>query len=285
MVDASSFGNQLLVEMLAGVSLALGVLRAPARPADRAAPLSALRRRIDHQPNREHRHRHPRSGCRFRGGDGRHHHPDAEHLSQQPDAGGDGRRGARGDVHRTAPPQGRRLGRKAISTRTCSSSSTGFPKRCATCATSPASQDFIDEVLTRVAEGVLAHRVAFIMGREVKQQIGVTRGEVLRWLAAFQPSRARMKKRSNATSTIALFPLRVRVEDGSGNLVGWLLVGPRPDGSIAGKDEREAIEEIVVPLARSLRDRHQPRARKAGNARPAGIASPADRADRTALGM
>lgn len=112
-------------------------------------------------------------------------------------------------------------------------------------------EDFIDEVLTRVAEGVLARRVAFVLGREVKQQIGVTRGEVLRWLAAFQPSEDHEK--IECVTGDPLFPLRVRVEDGSGSLVGWLLIGPRPDGSIAGKDEREAIENIVVPLARSLR--------------------------------
>ena len=112
-------------------------------------------------------------------------------------------------------------------------------------------EDFIDEVLTRVAEGVLARRVAFVLGREVKQQIGVTRGEVLRWLAAFQPGEDEDK--IECVTSDPLFPLRVRVEDGSGALVGWLLIGPRPDGSIAGKDEREALENIVVPLARSLR--------------------------------
>ena len=112
-------------------------------------------------------------------------------------------------------------------------------------------EDFIDEVLGRIAEGVLAHRVAFVLGREVKQQVGVTRGEVLRWLAAFQPPEDHDK--IECQSDDLLFPLRVRVEDGSGALVGWLLIGPRPDGSIAGKDEREALENIVVPLARSLR--------------------------------
>jgi hypothetical protein len=112
-------------------------------------------------------------------------------------------------------------------------------------------EDFIDEVLRRVTEGVLAHRAAFVLGREVKQQIGVTRGEVLRWLAAFQPSPGEEKLEVNTSDP--LFPLRVRVEDGSGTLVGWMLIGPRPDGSIAGKDEREAAEDIVVPLARSLR--------------------------------
>lgn len=112
-------------------------------------------------------------------------------------------------------------------------------------------EDFIDEVLSRVVEGVLARRVAFVLGREVKQQIGVTRGEVLRWLAAFTPDENHEKIECHTEDP--MFPLRVRVEDGSGALVGWLLIGPRPDGSIAGKDEREAIENIVVPLARSLR--------------------------------
>lgn len=112
-------------------------------------------------------------------------------------------------------------------------------------------EDFIDEVLGRIGEGVLAHRVAFVLGHDVKQQVGVTRGEVLRWLAAFQPPEDHEK--IECQSDDPLFPLRVRVEDGSGALVGWLLIGPRPDGSIAGKDEREALENIVVPLARSLR--------------------------------
>ena len=111
---------------------------------------------------------------------------------------------------------------------------------------------FIDEVLSRVAEGVLAQRAAFVLGREVKHQIGISRGEVLRWLAAFQPPEDD-NERLQSDVEDKVFPLRVRVEDGSGTFLGWLLIGPRPDGSIAGKDEREAIEEIVVPLARSLR--------------------------------
>ena len=114
-------------------------------------------------------------------------------------------------------------------------------------------QDFVDEVLSRVSRGVHARRVAFVMGREVKQQIGVSRAEVLRWLAAFKPPAEDTVERMDCNLEDTLFPLRVRVEDGSGNDFGWLLVGPRPDGSIASKDEREAIGDIIVPLARSLR--------------------------------
>ena len=128
---------------------------------------------------------------------------------------------------------------------------TGLPETMRDLRDVTSLEDFIDEVLTRVAEGLLATRVAFILGREVKQQIGVTRGEVLRWLVAFQPGEDHDKIECHSEDP--LFPLRTRVEDGSGALVGWMLIGPRPDGSIAGKDEREALEDIVVPLARSLR--------------------------------
>ena len=46
--------------------------------------------------------------------------------------------------------------------------------------------------------------------------------------------------------------MRVPLEaDGCGR-VGWLLLGPRPDGSFYGKDEREALEEIADPIARAI---------------------------------
>jgi hypothetical protein len=35
--------------------------------------------------------------------------------------------------------------------------------------------------------------------------------------------------------------------------IGALLVGPRPDGSAPGKDEREALAEIADPIARAVR--------------------------------
>jgi hypothetical protein len=111
--------------------------------------------------------------------------------------------------------------------------------------------DFIQEVLSRVAEGVHAQRAAFVLGRELKHDFGISRGEALRWLATFQAGPE--DQRIECKLDDRVFPLRVRVEDGSGTDVGWLFVGPRPDGSIAGKDERDALEDIIVPLARSLR--------------------------------
>ena len=59
----------------------------------------------------------------------------------------------------------------------------------------------------------------------------------------------------------SLFPLRVPLESEGAGAIGWLLLGPRPDQSALGKDEQEAIDEIVGPIARAIRavQRHMAR--------------------------
>jgi len=48
------------------------------------------------------------------------------------------------------------------------------------------------------------------------------------------------------------FPVRLRLHaDGIGD-AGWLLLGPRPDDSLIGRDERVVLREIGDPLARAL---------------------------------
>ena len=52
-----------------------------------------------------------------------------------------------------------------------------------------------------------------------------------------------------------LFPLRVRLcieTSGEPETIGWLLLGPRPDGSFFGKDEREALAHVAGPVARAI---------------------------------
>ena len=49
-----------------------------------------------------------------------------------------------------------------------------------------------------------------------------------------------------------LFPVQLQLTaDGVGQ-IGWLLLGPRPDGSFYGREEREALREIAEPVARAL---------------------------------
>jgi hypothetical protein len=49
------------------------------------------------------------------------------------------------------------------------------------------------------------------------------------------------------------WPLRLALPAGGGAIAGWLLVGPRPDGTLPGKDEREALEAIAEPVGRAIR--------------------------------
>jgi hypothetical protein len=58
-----------------------------------------------------------------------------------------------------------------------------------------------------------------------------------------------------------LLPVRIPLEaDGCGR-VGWLLLGPRPDGSLYNKDERETLAEVADPVARALDIVHRRAAR------------------------
>jgi hypothetical protein len=57
-----------------------------------------------------------------------------------------------------------------------------------------------------------------------------------------------------------LFPVRMALRCPFGTVRGWLLLGSRPDGSLYGKDELEALAEIAPPLRRALAiSRHRER--------------------------
>ncbi len=114
-----------------------------------------------------------------------------------------------------------------------------------------AVDDFLGDVLQRVAKGVHATKAAIVIGREVRYSFGVPTAEVLRWLVTSEPAgEAVLECRADDK----LFPVRVTLESSSSGVnFGWLLVGPRPDGSIAGKDEQEVLEQIAPSLSRSIR--------------------------------
>jgi hypothetical protein len=47
-------------------------------------------------------------------------------------------------------------------------------------------------------------------------------------------------------------PIRLPLVPAAGDAVGWLVLGPHPDGSLYGKDDRRALEELAAPLARAF---------------------------------
>lgn len=109
--------------------------------------------------------------------------------------------------------------------------------------------DMAETVLKRVEQGTRAVRGALIAGDRLMASRHVDAETVERWRAAWVPSE---REGLDCAQSDPLFPMRVPLDaDGCGR-VGWVLLGPRPDGSFFGKDEREALEEIADPVARAI---------------------------------
>lgn len=112
--------------------------------------------------------------------------------------------------------------------------------------------DLLGEVLSRTAAGVSAARAAVLIGGKAAARHETTASEIKSWRSANRPDPAAGELDCDREDP--LFPLRVplRVRHGEGRPVGWILLGPRPDGSFYGRDEREALAEIADPVARAV---------------------------------
>lgn len=112
--------------------------------------------------------------------------------------------------------------------------------------------DLLEVVLGRLAEGVRAKWAAVLVGRDVVAARNIAPDEAAGWSAGgrLDPGVEAL----DCDRSDALFPMRVplRVRYGAGEPVGWILLGPRPDGSFYGSDEREALAEVADPIARAV---------------------------------
>lgn len=110
--------------------------------------------------------------------------------------------------------------------------------------------DLLHEILQRLLEDTHSSSAAVIVGNGVRQSIGIEPAQAEAWLASFDPSGS---ERVQCDPEDRTFPLRVRLETSTGAGLGWLVLGPRPDSSIAGKDEQHALGDAAPELARALR--------------------------------
>ena len=109
--------------------------------------------------------------------------------------------------------------------------------------------DVAEAVAKRVERAVHAARSALVVDGSVAASRDVPAAELDLWLRNWTPP---THEGLDCVRTDPLFPMRVPLEaDGCGR-VGWLLLGPRPDDSFYGKDEREALDEIADPIARAI---------------------------------
>lgn len=114
--------------------------------------------------------------------------------------------------------------------------------------------ELLDEVLDRITAGVRASRAAIAIGGHIMALRQVSLEEAEQWLAG-----ATLGSGGTALDcerSDPLFPMQIPLRVAHRNAiepVGWVLLGPRPDGSFYGKDEREALAEIADPIARAVK--------------------------------
>lgn len=112
--------------------------------------------------------------------------------------------------------------------------------------------EMAEEIVGRVAEGIRASRTALIVGGKIAATCGVRPETVEEWRPHYRLDDAVEGYECDRSDT--QFPIRqpLRVRHGSDEPVGWLLVGPRPDGSLHNMDEREVLADLSDPIARAV---------------------------------
>jgi hypothetical protein len=113
-------------------------------------------------------------------------------------------------------------------------------------------REMVDEILERVDRGVRAVRSAVIVHGQLLQSRDISSEEVEQW----KNSKLGSDYRDDVCEpTDKLFPIRVPLIPSSDNEppIGFLVVGPRPDGSIPSRDEQRALKGVSEPIARAIR--------------------------------
>ena len=107
------------------------------------------------------------------------------------------------------------------------------------------------DILARVEEGVHSVRSAMILEGRIVETRDVTVGEVEAWRSANQGY-----SRDPCEPKDRTFPVRVPLvpsSDREDDPMGFILVGPRPDGSIPSREEQKALAEVSETIARAIR--------------------------------
>ena len=110
--------------------------------------------------------------------------------------------------------------------------------------------ELMSDILRRIEEGVRSVRSAFIIEGRILQTRDVTVGEVEEWRAKNQGFSSDLCEPKDR-----MFPLRIELIPSSErnvDPVGHILVGPRPDGSIPSKEEQKALAGVSETIARAV---------------------------------
>jgi len=113
-------------------------------------------------------------------------------------------------------------------------------------------EEMLGEILAQVDRGVRSTRAAMIVNGAVLSVRGLTVDEVEAWRTSVF---AQDYKSDICEASDRVFPIRVPLIPSSDKEepIGYLLVGPRPDGSIPSHQEQKALKEVSEDIARAVR--------------------------------
>jgi hypothetical protein len=112
--------------------------------------------------------------------------------------------------------------------------------------------EMLNDVLAQVDRGVRSVRAAMIVNGCVLSVRGPTVDEVEAWRSSVF---AQDYKSDICEPSDRMFPIRIPLVPSSDKEepIGYLLVGPRPDGSIPSHQEQKALAEVSEDMARAIR--------------------------------
>lgn len=112
--------------------------------------------------------------------------------------------------------------------------------------------EMLDEILERIERGVRTVHGAAIVNDQVTRTHDVDAEVVEGWRLSKE---GRDYAEDICDPSDRLFPIRLPLVPSSGDEapIGFILVGPRPDGSIPSRDEQKALSEVSEAIARGIR--------------------------------
>jgi len=106
-----------------------------------------------------------------------------------------------------------------------------------------------NSVLPRIEQAVQSTRAALLVDKRLVAAQGIDVAAARRLLNSWRPPET---EEPVGRDDDEAFPLHMALRCPLGGIRGWLLLGPRPDGSYYGKDDVEALTAIAPSLQRTL---------------------------------
>jgi hypothetical protein len=128
---------------------------------------------------------------------------------------------------------------------------TELPKRMDDLRETTSAGTLLDVALGDVVRGLRATRAAAVINGRVAATAGAEMKDVRQWLRGTAlPDPPRL----NSDRADHLFPVRLplRTATEPRRLIGWIILGPRPDGSLYSREERQALLDVEESISRAI---------------------------------